>query len=431
MAASAILGLVLGVAAGDPGGADSHPPWRDARGFGNALAALGDVDGDGSGDLAVGAPRTADGAGAVYGISGATGAPLWVVEGAPGSLTGEALAWAGDIGGDGRADLAAAARGRVSLHDARSGLRIATFAAPDEERVPWVAAVGDVDGDGREDLAFGGREFRVVGGSDGLVLLEGTCCDDVRTPVAPAGDVDGDGRGDLLATFDPLVLGSRTVVLSGRDGEVMRAYAPDEEAGNLVFPPAVLPDLDGDGFVEHVLGHPRRLGRDSGRHAPPEGVVFDDELAGTAAWVYSGRTGRLLLEVRFRGVDVDWVGAKDLPPFFTGRAARLATAGDLDRDGRGDLLVACPSDSFSGLDSFVWAFSGRDGAFLHRWSAPADRTGFGWSVEGLGDVDGDGHDDVALTDGSSRVPHPGSVALLSGRTGAVVRRLDPGPLDRD
>jgi hypothetical protein len=83
--------------------------------FGSAVAGLEDLDGDGRGDLVVGASLSdakGSGAGSAYVYSGATGALLWTLRGeASGDAFGYAVADAGDVNGDGASDVLVGAPG--------------------------------------------------------------------------------------------------------------------------------------------------------------------------------------------------------------------------------------------------------------------------------------------------------------------------------
>lgn len=101
--------------------------WHQSSeaGYGASMAGIGDYDGDGRSDYAVGAPQVNSGSGRVIVYSGATGAVLQVIDGPTNAYFGAALAAMGDFDGDGRADFAVgspyhlvggAPLGRVSIH---------------------------------------------------------------------------------------------------------------------------------------------------------------------------------------------------------------------------------------------------------------------------------------------------------------------------
>jgi hypothetical protein len=80
--------------------------WHQSgdAGYGASMSGIGDFDGDGRDDYAIGAPQVNGGNGRVTVYSGASGAVLLTLDGTPGSAFGSALAGIGDFDGDGRAD---------------------------------------------------------------------------------------------------------------------------------------------------------------------------------------------------------------------------------------------------------------------------------------------------------------------------------------
>jgi hypothetical protein len=133
--------------------------------FGAAIADVGDVDGDGCHDLAIGGSYD-DAPGLVCVYSGRTGARLhtWVDDD-PASNFGERIFGAGDVDGDGRADVAVAApgahngtvRGRVCLFSGKDGrlLRTIVGEGPGDRFGQSLAGGIDLDGDGVADLLVG------------------------------------------------------------------------------------------------------------------------------------------------------------------------------------------------------------------------------------------------------------------------------------
>jgi len=288
---------------------------RDFDRFGAALTFVGDVDGDGRDDAAIGAPgvrpssrllpRSAEppdgyAGGRVVVVSGADGRALWRKVGDAGDALGGGLAAIGDLDGDGRTDLAASARwGRGGPLRLLSGSDGRTIAKRDI-RAGVVLATGDVDCDGAPDLALdlhrdyakSGR-VALVSGASGAVLAEYPYPDimpDFGGPMGVGdidGDIDGDGVPDLaigdanyrLPADAPDVrtlsfaraanLESRpssvswesgcVVVRSGRTGEVVfGVWAPRERTIGLGLEVARGPDVDGDGWEDLLVNDDAR-----------------------------------------------------------------------------------------------------------------------------------------------------------------------------
>lgn len=102
----------------------------------------------------------------------------------------------------------------------------------------------------------------------------------------------------------------------------------------------------------------------------------------------------------------------------------VANAGDVDGDGVDDMIAGAPgADGLAPASGVVFIYSGADGSVI--WEIPGDDTGddFGWSVDGVGDLDGDGRADFIVGipgDGSSSGPSVGSLKVYSGATGSVL-----------
>jgi hypothetical protein len=194
--------LIFSGALGDLIHVLDDPLPQDGAFFGWAVSSASDLDGDGMDDIAVGAPNQTVGSnfsqGQVVVFSGANGGVLGTVDDPTPQASasfGEALSLVGDTDGDGIVDLAVGApgqndgftgAGQVFIFSGVSGPARLTLHDPNPHVLTsfgqTLAALGDYDGDGVPDLAVGAPDHNVAGrppqqgqvvlfsGSDGAVL---------------------------------------------------------------------------------------------------------------------------------------------------------------------------------------------------------------------------------------------------------------------
>lgn len=275
------------------------------------------------------------------------------------------------------------------------------------------APAGDLDGDGTPDIVAAQlprspgqpTEVRACSGEDGRTLwtvLHGVAGDLFGSALDAGRDIDGDGVGDVIAGFGngaPATGASYVLVLSGVDGTTVRridVLEPSRTPSAFGFQVCGLRDTDADGRDEVVVSDPYWSSPGAGS-ATQTGKV----------WVVSGGTGRVL-----------W--AMTGPPFdYANLGFALNRAGDVNADGREDLIVSVPSlRAFS--PSTVLVIAGRTYQILHVLTKPAG-VGFGLHANGAGDLDRDGRDDVVCTD------QFGLLDAYSGRDGTLLWSA-PGPL---
>lgn len=234
--------------------------------FGSRLTHLGDIDGDGAGDFAVGAPGGPSSYGRVYVWSGRAGALIREHVGPNlGDYYGSGLAAVGDIDGDGVADLGigtgvwgGTAVGFVHVMSGRTGtLLLSVSEAPATETFGTrFAGIGDVDQDGRGDLAIGksGR-FDIVRGRDGSLIRSHPF---LQTAIAGGHDFDYDAVPDYLSSErDPLNANNPGTVriFSGRTGAivtVLRGEQPGDFLGTYI---RLGGDINRDGRSEIAMGN--------------------------------------------------------------------------------------------------------------------------------------------------------------------------------
>ncbi|HEX6054073.1 MAG TPA: FG-GAP-like repeat-containing protein [Gemmatimonadaceae bacterium] len=387
--------------------------WRgEAAGdqFGWIARNIGDVDGDRVADLVTSAPTSAQAgqnAGKVYVYSGKTGAMLWSATGEPGGQLGIGVEAAGDFNGDGTSDVAAGAPflDRVYVYHGRSGavLRVLQGEAQGSAFGRRVAAAGDVNGDGYGDLLVSAPLHNGPAGAGAGRVYVFSGRDGSRLFVAD-GEGAGDGLGNSLA--GKTVSGESWIITgagAGGANNAGRVYVyrkldakpaftidPDPTSAGLggMFV-SVIGDVNADGV-------PDVYGSDFGNAAkgPSTGRIF----------VNSGKDGRNILTLTGEAAgDGFGIGPAD--------------AGDVDGDRHDDLIVgAWQHSSAAPSGGKVYLYSGKTGSLLRAWTGKVMGETFGFDATGIGDVDGDGTIDFLLTSAWSAIegPQSGRMYIVSG-----------------
>jgi len=415
---------------GSPEGLASSPAWTfdgdqvGAR-LGGSVAPAGDVNGDGYADVIVGAANAGNGEptpGRAYVFHGSpTGlaaTPAWTADGGhPGALFGAAVATAGDVNGDGFADVIVgspehsngqAGEGRASVF---LGSAVGVLASPvwtaegNQDGALFgadVSTAGDVNGDGFSDLIIGspgydgenvdeGRVFVYLGVTIGVSGLPAwTSAGDQAgaahgSSVAAAGDVNGDGYCDIAIGARGLDthlenVGRVSIHLGSANGvsdQTAEVFHGDQDQAGLGCALAPAGDINGDGFADVVFG----------------GTVQPESPPGAATtWMHYGSATGLAQapgwasECNQGGASCGW---------------SVASAGDVNGDGFGDIIVgAINYDNGEPNEGAALVFYGSPTgpSATPDWIAEGNQAfaEFGYAVGTAGDVNGDGFDDVII-----------------------------------
>lgn len=432
-----------------------HVPARSASaGVDTSMNPHLDVNGDGFDDVIVGAPAavpsggTDPGTASVFlgGPSGITAAPQRILAGVVhGGRFGYSVANAGDVNGDGFADLVVGASGATSGGQPEVGsasvfLGGANGVSGTPQRVlegsaamsrfgNTVASAGDVNGDGYADLVVGAFSANAVGRSyagavsvflgsvDGipdapLRVLEGMeTFDGFGWSVAGAGDVDGDGYSDIVVGAKFANRGGRTYTgtvsvfhgsATGIAATPRRVLEGRERGDDFGWSVASAGDINGDGYSDIVVG----ALQEASSHWMLGGFasVFLGSATGVAA------APQRVLE---RPMRIDNFGHS------------VSIAGDVNGDGYADLVVGAPfivgSYSDRGIVSVYLGGEAGAPAAPHRVLEGPRTDDFGWSVTGAGDVNGDGYADLVVGAPSAVVGDRGPIGTASLFVGGASR----------
>lgn len=381
-----------------------------------------------------------------------------------GDQSGFSVSGAGDVNGDGLADVIIGAReddpngsesgasfvvfgkadgASVELSNVNSGIGgfVINGASAGDQSGKSVSGAGDVNGDGLADLIVGayaddpngdlsGASFVVFGKASGAAveLIELEMSSDTRgfvingiaasdssgTSVRAAGDVNGDGLDDLIIGADysdanGADSGASYVVFGKEDGAAIELSNVATGSGGFVINGAEAQDfsglsvsgagdVNGDGLADVVVGADYRDA--NGIRSGASFVVF-----GKADGVPVNLSAVLLGDDQ-TGFVINGVSADDRSGFS------VSAAGDVNGDGLADVIIGAPQDDPNGNSnsgvSFV-VFGKTDGSAIELSSLQRndDVSGFairgartgdlsGISVSSAGDVNGDGLSDLII-----------------------------------
>jgi len=396
--------LALGlVAAGCQEKTVTPPPSTVASQQGTSGTVV-DYDGDGVPDLVVGAPYAvhANGLGAALvhrgSAAGFEATPSWTLIGD--DNFGSVVAAVGDVDGDGKPDFAVAAQngdgpeaslsGSVTVYRGGTSGQVLAKLGGEQALDKFGASVTggcDLDADGSPDLVVGATGHspgpdRYLGGA--YYVYFGPGLSEARRWKIPAtlstgilgfasacGDVNGDAVDDLVVsaiwTHGVIWHASKVLVFHGKPG-----FAADPDAADLTVHStashfgdalAVLGDLDGDGFRDIGIGVPSFYAIPA-----PSATNPMTSLKGRVFLVKGGTGTRTVNLAAPPGTPIPGLlGTLTGVDYLERFGSAIAPLGDLDGDGKPDFAVSAPHGHAPGATSLATGWvSGRVYLFLGK-----------------------------------------------------------------
>lgn len=424
--------------------------------YGLSICGVGDVNGDGFGDVAVGAPglditNTDDGRGYLYlgSANGLATTTAWTRDGGQPSVRfADRLAPAGDVNGDGKADLLVGVprydgglvdEGRIqTFHGQASGLSALPQRSIESNQADaqygYAVASANVNGDAYDDVIVGapyfdngqpdeGHAFVYLGSALGLTggIAWRTESDQndahLGIAVGGAGDVNGDGFDDVLvgaSSFDNGQSNEGAAWLYLGSGSGVASTAAWAAEGNQVnasfgFTTSGVGDVNADGFDDIMIGAP---------------TYSNGQASEGRAYLYLGSALGL-------STTAAWTAEADQANAFLG--ARISPTGDVNADGYSDVLVSAPDyDNGQTDEGRVYLYLGTINGLttIPAWTGEGNQVSaeYGSSLAGV-DVDNDGRSDVivgswlfdnGVNDEGAAFVHPGQDENHEGWTWSLV-----------
>lgn len=413
--------------------------------FGVGLASAGDINGDTYADIVIGAPANDGKAGKVYVYYGSnTGintSPDLTFTGQYEDRLGEEVTGAGDLNHDGYADVIIASpgynngQGRIEVYyGSETGLSptpALVTTGKNGEFGSSVSIAGDVNGDGFADLIVGepgyrtgievphpqGQIYIYHGGNDGLnttpaITITGSQQDRLGNKGAGIGDVNNDGFDDILTTKyysgtqDHENYGQIVIYPGSTNGiiplPIFEAWGSNSHQDRYGYAVALAGDVDNDGIPDILVGAPANTGTGS-----EYGKVYLYQNTGTPVpapnWAVNGS-------------------------IFGGTfGAAVASAGDVNGDGFADVLIGAPLGTTSAADflpgrAYLYYGHTTGLSYIPGWTASEGVLGqaerFADTVASAGDINGDGYADVIIgaPRNSADGPYRGRAYIYHGST---------------
>jgi hypothetical protein len=394
----------------------------DAR-MGHSVATAGDVNGDGYSDVIVGSylydsGSANEGVAFIYhgGGTGLNPAPAVTLQrDQTEAWFGWSVAPAGDVNGDGYADVAVGAihydnghnneGAAFVFHGSANGVTTTPVATIEGNQTEaWigsaVASAGDVNGDGYSDLIVGGYAFDAGQTDEGVALVYHGAADVTGTTSAAmvpghaysvmgraldaAGDLNGDGFGDVIVSKpgfdgDPANTGWVLVFygsLTGLDTDSPVELVQEDQYYTYGMSISGAGDVNGDGYDDIIISAYTYFG------SPGKAYVYYGSATGIS------QNSKSMLA----GVTGD--------PIF---GFKVDKAGDLNGDGFADVVIA--ATSYPGGDIQYGAAYVYYGSVDGLGATPKIFVGtvpggeYAGGVCGVGDVNGDSYDDLLIASG--------------------------------
>ena len=273
------------------------------------------------------------------------------------------------------------------------------------EPFPAAIDIAAIEGAGFALQGLASRDL--LGSAVALGDINGDGVADLMVSASNARFAEGPGAGHTYVVFGSLGRGATPVDLASLDGTNGFLIEASRQGGS-ARAATIVDDVNGDGIADIAIGHEFAdlNGRDSGAvyiiYGSREG--YDASLDATAL---DGSDGFVIV-----GDAGDGIGA------------RVASAGDVDGDGRDDLLIAGSDDGDGvvylvlgeqarGPSVFTSALDGSNGFKLT--SPTGSELGLGSALSGGGDLDGDGLDDMIVGAAGTGPNRTGAAYVLYGR----------------
>jgi hypothetical protein len=373
--------------------------------------------------------------------------PSWIAQADQDeAYLGVSVATAGDVNGDGFADVIVGAalydngqtdEGRALVYQG-SAAGLATspaWTAESNQENAWfgnsVATAGDVNGDGFDDVIVGVWQYTNVEGQEGrAVVYHGSSAGLAAAPnwavesdtwgaqmgtVATAGDVNGDG-------FDDVIVGAWRYT-NGQNQEGAAFLYHGSAAGLAITPAWSVESNDVDGYMGYAVGTAGDVNGDGFDDVIVSHYYFDNGEGNEGrALVYHGSATGL-------AATPAWSAEGNQIAAYFGNS--VGTAGDVNGDGFSDVIVgAYLHDNGQANEGRAYVYHGSAVglATTPAWFAEGDQFAvyYGTSVGGAGDVNGDGFSDVIVGSfmyGNGQ-PNEGRVFVYAGSATGLATAAD-------